>query len=82
MGIHNNAYIPKESWPSWIWYTIEFGIVLAVSMLVSREITESIEGLSAELQNWVFYGIVGLIFFGWYIVIRGYVLKRKILENR
>lgn len=80
MGAHPNAHIPKESWPGWTWYAIEFGIVMAASMLISREITESFE-LSPEGQNYVFMGIVGLIFLGWYIGIRGLVLKKKILRN-
>jgi len=75
-----NAHIPKESWPGWTWYAIEFGIVLATSMLVSREITDSFE-LDPEAQNYLFMGIVGLIFLGWYIGIRGFVLKKKILRN-
>ena len=74
------AHIPKESWPNWTWYAIEFGIVLAVSMLVSREITNSFE-LAADVQNYVFMGIVGLIFLAWYIGIRGFILKKKILRN-
>ena len=82
MGSHSNVHVPKESWPHWIWYAIEFGIVLAVSMLVSREITDSIADLGPEAQNWVFMGIVGVIFLLWYIVIRGMILKKKILENR
>lgn len=82
MGVHNNVHIPSESWPYWTWYAIEFGIVLAVSMLVSREITDSIEGLGATQQNWVFYGIVGGIFLAWYVLIRGLVLKKRILETR
>ena len=82
MGVHNNVHIPSESWPYWTWYVIEFGIVLAVSLLVSREITDSIEGLDATQQNWVFYGIVGGIFLAWYVLIRGLVLKKKILETR
>lgn len=82
MGSHSNVHVPKESWPHWTWYAIEFGIVLAVSMLVSREITDSIADLAPDTQNWVFMGIVGVIFFAWYIVIRGLILKKKILENR
>ena len=82
MGVHNNVHIPSESWPHWTWYAIEFGIVMAVSMLVSREITDSIESLGPTQQNWVFYGIVGGIFLAWYILIRGYVLKKRILETR
>ena len=75
------AHVPKESWPSWTWYAIEFGIVLAVSMLVSREITNSIADLAPDLQNYVFMGTVGLIFLAWYIGIRGFILKKKILRN-
>ena len=82
MGAHSNIHIPKESWPHWTWYAIEFGIVLAVSMLVSRQITNSIADLAPDTQNWVFMGIVGAIFVVWYVVIRGLILKKKILENR
>ncbi|MCY4490078.1 MAG: hypothetical protein OXC46_01275 [Thaumarchaeota archaeon] len=82
MGSHSNIHIPKESWPHWTWYAIEFGIVLAISMLVSREITDSIEGLAPDTQNWLFMGIVGVIFFAWYIIIRGMILKKKILDNK
>ncbi len=82
MGAHPNVHIPKESWPGWTWYAIEFGIVIAVAMLASREITNSIEGLTPEIQNYVFMGIVGAIFFAWYVIIRSIVFKRKILENR
>ncbi|MDH3203066.1 MAG: hypothetical protein OEL81_00105 [Nitrosopumilus sp.] len=81
MGANPYVHIPKESWPNWTWYAIEFGIVLAISMLVSREITNSIEELSPELQNYVFMGIVGGIFLAWYIGIRGFILKKKILRN-
>lgn len=81
MGAHPNVHIPKESWPNWTWYALEFGIVLAASMLISREITDSIEGLAIDTQNYVFMGIVGLIFLAWYIVIRGFLLKKKILRN-
>lgn len=82
MGAHNNVHIPSESWPSWTWYAIEFGIVLAVSMLVSREIVNSIEGLAPDVQNWVFFGIVGGIFLGWYLILRAVVFKKPILGNR
>lgn len=82
MVTHNNVHIPKESWPRWTWYAIEFFIVLATSLLVSREITNSIGGLDESMQNWVFYSIVGTIFLGWYIIIRGFIFKKKILENR
>lgn len=82
MGVHNNVHIPSESWPNFTWYAIEFGILLAVSMLVSREITNSIPELAPDIQNWVFYGIVGGFFVGWYMIIRPIVFKKRILENK
>ena len=82
MGANPYIHIPKESWPSWTWYAIECIIVLAISMLVSREITDSIKELSPEIQNYVFMGIVGIIFLVWYIGIRGFILKKKILRNK
>ena len=60
---------------------MEFGIVRAASMLGSREITDSVEELAPDVQNYLFMGIVGLIFLAWYIGIRGFVLKKKILRN-
>lgn len=114
VGAHNNVHIPKESWPNWTWYAIEFGIVLAISLLLAREISDYILGdvarhlghgnaleswtavdihskefqeLTREIRdpiiaisNWIFYGIVGAIFGGWYIVIRSMVLKKRILR--
>ena len=74
-------HIPKESFPNWIWYTIECVIVIALGMLISREITDSIEGLDPGVQNYIFMGIVGAIFLIWYIGIRGLILKKKILRN-
>ena len=82
MGTHDNIHIPKESFPHWIWYVIEIAIVLALSLVASSKITNSIEGLTLETQNYVFIGIVGIFFIVWYIGIRGFILKKKILQNR
>jgi bacteriorhodopsin len=81
MGANPYIHIPKESFPNWIWYTIECVIVIAISMLTSSKITDSIEGLTPEIQNYVFMGIVGAFFLIWYIGIRGLILKKKILKN-
>ena len=80
MGVHPNIHIPKESWPHWTWYAIECVIVIAVSLLVSREITDSIEGLAPEVQNYLFIGILGIFFLVWYIGIRRIILT-KFLKN-
>jgi len=79
---HDNIHIPSESFPHWIWFVIEFAIVLAVSALLSREITEAIEDLEDVMQNWVFMGCLSAIFGTWYIVIRGFILKKPILTSR
>ena len=57
MTSHDNVHIPKESFPRWIWYAIECIIIIAVSLLLSRQITNSIEGLSPEVQNYLFIGL-------------------------
>ncbi len=82
MGVHDNIHIPNESWPHWTWYAIECVIVIVISMFTSSKITDSIEGLSPETQNYVFMGLVGLFFLVWYIGVRGFILKKKILRNR
>jgi hypothetical protein len=55
---------------------------LAVSALLSREITGAFENLEEVMQNWVFMGCLSAIFGGWYIVIRGFILKKPILTGR
>jgi hypothetical protein len=80
MGVHPNIHIPKESFPQWIWYVIECVIVIAISLLLSREITNSIEGISPEIQNYIFIGIMGIGFLIWYAGIRRVILT-KFLRN-
>jgi len=107
MVSHNNAHIPKESWPHWTWYAIEFFIVFAIANLIAFLATPSFEPMvvtqgfdcvqeshltkcspaeeaspDEQLLNWIFYSIVAAIFLTWYIVIRGLILKKKILEGR
>ena len=82
MVVHNNIHIPAESLPHWVWFVIEFAIVLAVSALISREIMRIFEGLEATMQNWVYFGFLTTIFGGWYIIIRGFILKKPILTGR
>lgn len=82
MGAHNNVHVPKESWPFWTWFAIEFFIVMAVAALSSRELVNIIaKDVAPDMQNWYFFGIIGLIYLGWYIGIRWFVLKKKVLES-
>jgi hypothetical protein len=104
---HDNIHIPTESLPHWIWFVIEFSIVMAVAVLISREIVPVFEEIIVTqkwvclqeshllnctqeeeftpdqgLLNWIFWGIVTAIFLVWYIVIRSFILKKPILQNR
>ncbi len=56
---HNNVHIPHESWPTWTWYAIEFGIVLAISMIIGWKVSDhilyevaSIVGHGGALDSW------------------------------
>ena len=39
---HPNVHVPKESWPRWTWFALEFGIVLAISMVIAWKVSEHI----------------------------------------
>lgn len=82
MVSHDNISIPGESFPHWVWFVIEFAIVLAISALVSREIMVVFENYEETMKNWIFFGILTVIFGSWYIVIRGFILKKPILTGR
>lgn len=45
-----------------------------------KSLSDEIEGKIVELSNWIFYGIMGTVFGAWYIVIRGFIFKKKILR--
>jgi bacteriorhodopsin len=80
MGVHPNIHIPKESWPHWTWYAIECILLIAISLIASSKITNSIEGLTPEVQNYMFIGIMGIFFLVWYVGIRRLILT-KFLRN-
>lgn len=107
VGSHDNIHIPKESWPHFTWYVIEFVIVVLIAFLIAFQVTPLFEEMvvsqglecyqeshitkcsSAEesttdesVLNWIFASIISLVFLVWYIGIRGFVLKKKILQNR
>ncbi len=82
MVVHPNVHIPKESWPHWTWYAIECVLVIIISFLASVKITDSFEGLAVDVHNYMITGLFGLFFLIWYIGIRGFILKKKILQNR
>jgi hypothetical protein len=82
MGVHNNIHVPKESFPPFLWYAIEFFIVVGISVgIAMNSIIYFAEiGFNEQMTNWIFWGIVGGIFLGYYIPIRTLVLKKPILK--
>ena len=81
MGANPYIHIPKESWPNWTWYAIECVILIAVSLIASSKITDSIEGLTPEVQNYMFIGFLGIFFFIWYVGVRRFVLTKVLRIN-
>ncbi len=80
MTTHNNVHIPKESFPSWIWYAIEFFVVLAISVLAANEFTKAVYVEEIEpVNNWIFWSIVGIIFLSWYAFIRRFLIGKKLI---
>ncbi len=104
MTSHDNVHIPKESWPKFSWFVIEFAIVMAVAVVIAWQTSPFFEDyvvmngwdceqvsqetqcsiaeeaeVSQEALNWIFWGIVGAVFLGWYLLIRGIVLKKYVL---
>ena len=35
MPARNNVHVPKESWPKFSWFVIEFAIVIAVAVVIA-----------------------------------------------
>ena len=82
MVVHPNLHIPKESWPHWTWYAIECVALIVISFLAAVKITDSFGELPVDVHNYAITGIFGMFFLVWYIGIRGFILKKKILQNR
>ncbi len=82
MGVHNNAHVPKESWPGFLWFAIEFFIVLGAGLGISVSSMDYFRkmGFDDSMTNWVFWGIVGLVFLVYYLIVRPIVLRKPILR--
>ena len=58
---------------------LESWVGISVHSAEFKALDDAIEGKIVSISNWIFYGIVGTIFGAWYLVIRGFILKKKIL---
>ena len=74
------VHIPKESFPSWIWYAVECVALIVIAFFSAVLITDTIEGLTTEQHNYVITGIFASFFLVWYVLIRSIILKKKILR--
>ena len=83
MGTHNNVHVPKESWPAFAWYAIEFGIVMGVGLLISSNSMDFFKkmGFDESMTNWIFWGLVGVVYLVYYLIIRPIILKRPSLSK-
>jgi hypothetical protein len=83
MGVHNNAHVPKESFPTFLWYAIEFFIVLGAAIGISMISMSYFQkmGFTEDMTDWIFWGIIGAVFLVYYMIIRNFILKRPILSK-
>ncbi len=83
MGAHNNVHVPKESWPAFLWYAIEFFIVLGAGIGISVSSIDYFKkmGLDESMTDWIFWGIVGVVFLVYYLIVRPFLLRRSILSR-
>ncbi|HSB56632.1 MAG TPA: hypothetical protein VLD38_02335 [Nitrosopumilaceae archaeon] len=83
MGVHNNIHVPEESFPRFVWYVIEFFIIVGISVGIAMNSVNYFTqlGFTAQMTNWIFWGIVGGVFLVYYIPIRTLIFKKPILKN-
>ena len=83
MGVHNNAHVPKESFPVFLWYAIEFFIVLGAAIGISMLSMSYFQKMrfTEDMTDWIFWGIIGAVFLVYYLIIRNFILKRPILSK-
>ena len=83
MGVHNNIHVPKDSWPYFMWYAIEFFIALGAGIgisLVSMDYLKKV-GFNETMMTWLFWGIVGAVLLVYYLIVRPLVLRKPVLSK-
>ena len=83
MGAHNNVHVPKESWPAFLWYAIEFFIVLGAGIGIAVNSMDYFKkmGFDESMTDWIFWGIVGIVFLVYYLVVRPLLLRKPALSK-
>ena len=77
------VHVPDESFPKFVWYVIEFGIILGIGVGIAFGTLDYFKqiGMTEAMTNWVFWGIVGIPMPIYYIIIRSRIFKKRILEK-
>lgn len=44
-----------------------------------RALSADVEARIVAMSNWAFYAVVGVVFLAWYVLIRGFALKKRVL---
>ena len=83
MGVHNNIHVPRDSWPLYMWYVIEFFIVLGAGLGISYMSMDYFRkiGFSDAMTTWAFWGIDGAVLLVYYLIIRPLIMKRPVLSK-
>jgi hypothetical protein len=83
MGVHNNIHVPRDSWPLYMWYVIEFFIALGAGLGISYMSMDYFRkiGFSDAMTTWAFWGIDGAVLLVYYLIIRPLIMKRPVLSN-
>jgi len=83
VGAHNNIHVPKESWPAFMWYAIEFFIVLGAGLGISLNSMDFFKkmGFNDSMTIWAFWGVIGAVFLAYYLIVRPIILRRPILSK-
>jgi len=83
VGTHNNIHVPNESWPAFLWFAIEFFVVLGAGLGISINSMDYFKkmGFDESLTNWIFWGIVGIVFLVYYLIVRPLILRRPTLSR-
>ena len=83
MGVHNNIHVPRDSWPLYMWYVIEFFIALGAGLgisLISMDYFKKM-GFNDAMTTWLFWGIDGVVLLVYYLIIRPLIMKRPVLSK-
>ena len=83
MGVHNSIHVPRDSWPNFMWYAIEFFVVLGAGLGISYVSMDYFAklGVTGNMTTWLFWGIDGAVLLVYYLIIRPLIMKKPVLSK-